>query len=216
MIWRIVICILVGYAFGCISTGYLVGKSRNIDIRKYGSGNIGTTNALRTLGKKAALITLLGDVLKCMIPVLLIKFLIFRDVSYAELLGLYTALGVVVGHVFPFYLKFKGGKGIAVIAGTILTFDLRISLICLITFIVVLYLTRYVSVGSLTIVTEFLIWVAITRAGEVHLLCLTIVFTALAYYTHRANIKRLREGNENKIGKKVAIPVEDTKTDKEN
>lgn len=216
MIWRIAVCFLVGYAFGCISTGYFVGKSQNIDIRKYGSGNIGTTNALRTLGKKAALITLLGDVLKCIVPVLVMKLLIFNDVSYSELLGLYTALGVVMGHVFPFYLKFKGGKGIAVIAGTILTFDLRISLICLITFIVVLYLTRYVSVGSLTIVTEFLIWVAITRAGEVHLLCLTIVFTALAYYTHRANIKRLREGNENKIGKRVAIPVEDTKTDKEN
>ena len=98
MIWRIAICLVLGYAFGCISTGYIVGKAQKVDIRKYGSGNVGTTNALRTLVKKAALITLLGDVLKCAVPVVLIKFLVFKDLPETDLFGLYTALGAVLGH----------------------------------------------------------------------------------------------------------------------
>ncbi|MBQ9766788.1 MAG: glycerol-3-phosphate 1-O-acyltransferase PlsY [Lachnospiraceae bacterium] len=209
MIWRIIICLLIGYGFGCISTGYIVGKSQKIDIRKYGSGNVGTTNALRTLGKKAALITLLGDVFKCAIPVLLVKFLIFKDMSYTDLLGLYTALGAVLGHTFPFYLKFKGGKGIAVLVGTILTFDWKIFLICVATFFIILAITKYVSLGSLIMEIEFVAWVAIMRPGDWHMLVLSAVFAVLAFYTHRENIKRLLKGTENKIGQKVKIPTED-------
>lgn len=211
MIWRILICLLIGYGFGCISTGYIVGKAQKVDIRKYGSGNVGTTNALRTLGKKAALITLLGDVFKCAIPVILVKFLLFKDVSYAELLGLYTALGAVLGHTFPFYLRFKGGKGIAVLVGTILTFDWRIFLLCVTTFFVILAITRFVSLGSLVMEVEFVVWVAATRPGDWHMLVLSIVFAVLAFYTHRENIKRLLHGTENKIGQKVRIPTEDNK-----
>lgn len=208
MIWRIAICLILGYAFGCVSTGYIVGKAQKVDIRKYGSGNVGTTNALRTLGKKAALITLLGDVLKCAIPVVLIKFLIFNDIPYADLLGLYTALGAVLGHTFPFYLKFKGGKGIAVLVGTILTFDWRIFLICVATFFVILAITRFVSLGSLVMEVLFVIWVAVTRPGDWHMLALSLVFAVLAFYTHRENIKRLIHGTENKIGQKVKIETE--------
>ena len=145
MIWRIAICLILGYAFGCISTGFIVGKIQKVDIRNYGSGNVGTTNALRTLGKKAALITLLGDVFKCAIPVVLIKFVFFKELPEADLFGLYTALGAVLGHTFPFYLKFKGGKGIAVLVGTILTFDWRIFLIWGATFFIILAITRFVS-----------------------------------------------------------------------
>lgn len=210
MIWRILICLLIGYGFGCISTGYIVGKTQKVDIRKYGSGNVGTTNALRTLGKKAALITLLGDVFKCAIPVVLVKFLLFKELSYAELLGLYTALGAVLGHNFPFYLRFKGGKGIAVLVGTILTFDWRIFLICVATFFLVLAITRYVSLGSLIMEVEFVVWVAITRPGDWHMLTLSAVFAVLAFYTHRENIKRLLKGTENKIGQKVKIEAEDS------
>lgn len=208
MIWRIAICLIVGYAFGCISTGYIMGKLQKVDIRKYGSGNVGTTNALRTLGKKAALITLLGDVFKCAIPVVLMKFVFFKDLEYRDLLGLYTALGAVLGHTFPFYLSFKGGKGIAVLVGTILTFDWRIFLICVVTFFVILAITRYVSLGSLVMETEFVIWVAVTRPGDWHMLGLSLAFAALAFYTHRENIKRLLHGTENKIGQKVKIEAE--------
>ncbi|MBQ8800305.1 MAG: glycerol-3-phosphate 1-O-acyltransferase PlsY [Lachnospiraceae bacterium] len=209
MIWRIAICLILGYAIGCISTGYIVGKAQKVDIRKYGSGNVGTTNALRTLGKKAALITLLGDVLKCAIPVILIKYVFFKELPETDLLGLYTALGAVLGHTFPFYLKFKGGKGIAVLVGTILTFDWRIFLICVATFFLILALTRFVSLGSLVMEVEFVIWVALTRPGDWHMLALSAVFAVLAFYTHRENIKRLLHGTENKIGQKVKIPREE-------
>ena len=208
MIWRIAICLILGYAFGCISTGYIVGKAQKVDIRKYGSGNVGTTNALRTLGKKAALITLLGDILKCAIPVVLIKFVFFKDLPEQDLFGLYTALGAVLGHTFPFYLKFKGGKGIAVLVGTILTFDWRIFLICVATFFVILAITRFVSLGSLVMEVLFVIWVAVTRPGDWHMLLLSLVFAVLAFYTHRENIKRLLSGTENKIGQKVKIEAE--------
>ena len=116
MIGKIAICLLLGYAFGCFSTGYFVGKLHHIDIRQYGSGNAGTTNALRTLGKKAGAMTFLGDVLKCIIPILFIRHILFVGVEYLPLLVLYTAVGVVLGHNYPFYLHFKGGKGIAAMA----------------------------------------------------------------------------------------------------
>lgn len=205
IVWKIIVCLVLGYGFGCISTGYLVGKKQNVDIRKYGSGNVGTTNALRTLGKKAALITLLGDIIKCVIPVLLVKLVLFRSVPEISLLGLYTALGTVLGHNFPFYLHFKGGKGIAVLVGTIMTFDWRIFLICIVTFFVVLAVTRYVSLGSLIMEVEFVVYVALTRQGDWHMLIVSSLFAVLAFYTHRQNIKRLLTGTENKIGKKVNI-----------
>ncbi len=205
MVWKIIVCLLLGYGFGCISTGYLVGKKQHVDIRRYGSGNVGTTNALRTLGKKAALITLFGDIIKCVVPVLLVKLLLFRGVQEVSLLGLYTALGTVLGHTFPFYLHFKGGKGIAVLVGTIMTFDWKIFLICIITFFVVLAITRYVSLGSLIMEVEFVVYVALTRWGDLHMILVSSIFVVLAFYTHRQNIKRLLTGTENKIGKKVDI-----------
>ncbi len=209
MIWRIILCLVMGYGFGCFSTGYFVGKRHHVDIRNYGSGNVGTTNALRTLGKKAALITLLGDVLKCALPVLFVKYVLFPELPYSALLGLYTALGAVLGHNFPFYLHFKGGKGIAVMVGAILTFDLRLSLLCLVTFAVAVAITRYVSLGSLLIAVEFPIWVAVTRPGDWHMLCVSAFFAVSAFYTHRANIGRLLKGTENKLGKKTELPVQE-------
>lgn len=110
MLPKILFSLILGYGFGCISTSYFVGKANHIDIRNYGSGNAGTTNALRTLGMKAGIITFLGDAIKAIAPVLLIKYLIFSESSYSSLLLLYTGLGVVLGHNFPVWLNFKGGK----------------------------------------------------------------------------------------------------------
>ena len=204
MIWRIIICLLAGYGFGCISTGYIVGKRQHVDIRKYGSGNVGTTNALRTLGKKAALITLLGDVIKCVIPVLLIKYVVFRELSYTELLGLYTALGVVLGHNFPFYLHFKGGKGIATMGGIILAIaDWRVTLAAAAIFILIVAVTKYVSLGSLVAAWTLPVYTVLffrDREGFFHMLALSLVVTALAYIRHHENIKRLLKGTERKLG----------------
>ncbi len=102
MILKIIICLAFGYLFGCISTGYLIGKKNKVDIRKYGSGNTGTTNTLRTLGVKAGALVLVGDMLKAIIPILLVRFFIYPNVTIMPLLTLYTGLGVVLGHNFPF------------------------------------------------------------------------------------------------------------------
>ena len=118
-----VICLAIGYVFGLFQTAFIYGKMNHIDIREHGSGNAGTTNALRVLGKKAGLIVFLGDVFKCFFAVELVR-LLFKH-TYPDilpLLSLYAAAGAILGHNFPFYLQFKGGKGIAATAGLILAF----------------------------------------------------------------------------------------------
>ena len=104
-----IICLIIGYAFGLFQTGYFVGKLNHVDIRKTGSGNSGSTNALRVLGVKAGLMTFAGDVLKCVLPILLVRQ-IFSGSDCLPLLAMYTGAGATLGHNYPFYLKFKGGQ----------------------------------------------------------------------------------------------------------
>ncbi len=213
----IIVCMIVGYAFGCISFAYIIGKLNHIDIRDYGSGNAGTTNTMRTLGKKAGIITYLGDVLKVCVAIL-IMWLVFKDDMDIEAIKLITGFGVVIGHNYPFWLNFKGGKGIAVTSGVILIYDPIILIICLVSFILVVYTTKYVSVGSLTICTLFSAYIAITARDSrnyTELVIFAILFTISAFYTHRANIKRLLAGNENKIGSKKKILGENENSQEE-
>lgn len=204
------ICLLIGYLCGLFQTGYLYGRMHGIDIRKQGSGNAGTTNALRTLGKKAGVITLLGDCIKCVLAVVIV-YLIYRksNADMMPLLGMYAGLGAVLGHNYPFYLGFKGGKGIAATAGLILsTTNVWIVLLCLVVFIGVVAVTRYVSVGSLFIVSIYFMSVIIRGVigsykidgqGLLEMYVIAALFLASAIYQHRENIKRLIQGNENKI-----------------
>lgn len=205
MIKNIIICIFFGYIFGCFSTGFVIGKLNNIDIRQYGSKSSGTTNALRTLGTKAAVFTLLGDMLKAIIPILLVRFVFFPDLQYVKILSLYTGLGVVLGHNYPVWLKFKGGKGIAATAGAMASFDPLIIAFGLPLFVISVALTKYVSVGSLLVASMFPIWIAIRYPGELHMLLLALTYTILAFIKHRSNIKRLINGTENKLGQRVKI-----------
>ena len=145
-----IICLIIGYAFGLFQTGYFVGKLNHVDIRKTGSGNSGSTNALRVLGVKAGLMTFAGDVLKCVLPILLVRQ-IFSGSDCLPLLAMYTGAGATLGHNYPFYLKFKGGKGIAVLAGLVLSTKLWMVPIPLAAFIFVVAVTRYVSAGSLLV-----------------------------------------------------------------
>ena len=204
--------LIIGYFIGNIETGYIFGKLNKMDIRNYGSGNAGATNTLRVLGAKAGLVVFLGDFCKSLIPCLVVRF-IFRDnISLSYVYMLYIGLGVVLGHNFPFCLGFKGGKGVASTAGIILALDIRIALVCLIIFIITVAITRYVSLGS--------IFVMIILIGMSHFLVrfsygfgdgrssmefrlLTAAIGVLSIFMHRANIKRLLSGTENKIGKKV-------------
>jgi acyl phosphate:glycerol-3-phosphate acyltransferase len=205
MILKIIFCLIFGYIFGCFSTGYFIGKMKKVDIRNYGSGNIGTTNALRTLGAKAGAITLLGDAFKAVIPMLLVRFIFFNQTDFAQLLSLYTGLGVVLGHNYPVWLKFKGGKGIAATGGVMMAFDILIVPFALPLFILIVAITRYVSLGSLYVALFFPVWILLRYPGDIHMLILSLIFMVLAFIKHSSNIKRLINGTENKIGQKVKI-----------
>lgn len=203
------ICLAIGYIFGLFQTGYIYGKAHNVDIRQQGSGNAGTTNALRTLGWKAGLVTFIGDLGKAMLS-MLIAWLLFHE-KYPDgvkLLEMYAGFGAVLGHNFPFYLKFKGGKGIACTSGFILAFDPLMAPVCLILFIGAVAITRYVSLGSILVVISFCVQLVIF--GQKNMLGVNTnllpevyivggLFTLLALWRHRANIKRLLSGTENKL-----------------
>lgn len=205
-------CILIGYVFGLFQTGYIYGRIKGIDIREHGSGNAGTTNALRTLGTKAGVITFIGDCLKCILAVLTVRLIFSQSYgSVMPLLTVYTGLGVVLGHNFPFYLKFRGGKGIASTAGLILTFDPLLSLVAFATFGVAVGITKYVSLGSLLLAAEFLAGVIIygfsgkwdlSQPQLTEMYIVAAVITAMAFFRHRRNIQSLVKGTERKIGEK--------------
>ena len=203
-----IICIIIGYVFGMFQTAFFYGKMHGIDIREHGSGNAGTTNTLRVLGTKAGLIVFAGDVLKCMIAVW-ITTLIFKG-SHADeiyLLKLYTAAGAILGHNYPFYLKFKGGKGIAATAGLILAFHPYFIPVGFVLFFGVFLTTHYVSLGSLLIyvglMTEMVICGQTGLFGAAQpvlneMYAVTAFLTILAFYKHKENIHRLLHGNERK------------------
>ena len=205
-----VICLLIGYVFGLFQTGYIVGKIKHIDIRKQGSGNAGSTNAVRVMGWKAGAMTFAGDVLKCVLAVLLVRYL-YRDTDMTLLLGMYAGFGATLGHNFPFYLKFKGGKGIAVLAGLVVSTGFLLVPVPLAAFLIAVIFTRYVSLGSLLAATKFFLEIVLFGVqGNLdlgakylpELYLLAGVIMALAWIRHRENIKRLLAGEENRFGSK--------------
>lgn len=207
-----IICLAVGYICGLLQTGYIYGKIHGMDIRQYGSGNSGATNALRVMGKKAGLIVFIGDACKALIPCTIVRLLCGTNpelAGSAYLLVLYLGFGVILGHNFPFYMKFKGGKGIATTAGVMASLDWRLTLICAVIFLTTVIITRYVSLGSILVsLAFFVINVFFSLNGEYNLspqarvieFCgLAAVVSGMAVWRHKANIKRLLAGNENKL-----------------
>lgn len=198
-----VLCLIIGYAFGIFSSGYFIGKIYHVDVKTKGSGNLGTTNVLRVVGLKAGIITLVIDMLKTFIPMLLTRYVLFTGYapfSYEnQLLILYTGLGCVCGHLFPFYLKFRGGKGIACMAACMIMFDWRLFAIGFPIFLLIIIFTRYMSLASLFASVLFPVFVGITSKGDIHMILVTLLFTISAFYNHRQNIIRLINHNENKI-----------------
>lgn len=211
------ICLAIGYVCGLLQTGYIVGELSHVDIRKQGSGNAGTTNALRVLGWKAGIFTFAGDVLKCVIAFLVVYFL-YKGSDCRPLLTMYAGAGVTLGHNFPFYMNFKGGKGIAVMAGLVvvnsfwhLPQSLLLIPITLACFLIPVIATRYISVGSLAAYTVFLIemivigqfgWFNMDLSRCIELYIVLGLMTVLAWYRHKENLKRLVAGKENKFGSK--------------
>jgi glycerol-3-phosphate acyltransferase PlsY len=204
-----IICLLIGYVFGLFQTSYIYGKAKGIDIRTKGSGNAGTTNALRTLGRKAGLITLAGDILKCLAAVLVTWLIFHRSCpDIQKLLAVYTSAGVILGHDYPFYMGFRGGKGIAATAGMIIAFlDWHLIVVGILCFFISFFATHYVSLGSLALSAGFLIGVIISGQLGVYgmsqpqrneLYILVGILTVMTFVKHRGNIVRLIRGTERK------------------
>ena len=206
-LWFFLVAIVIGYLCGCFQSGYFVGKLCGLDIRQYGSGNAGTTNVLRTLGKGRALLTFLGDGLKGLVPVLIVKLWIgpASPGLNSELLQLILGLAIVLGHDYPFFLRFKGGKGIATTAAVMMAFDWRMGLCSFIIFVGIVASTRYVSLASVTLSAALIIEMLIFHWGRWDLLIMIIIYAFFAIYRHRANIKRLMNGTESKLGQKVDV-----------
>ena len=205
-----VLVLLIGYAVGLFQTGFLISNFLlHDDIRQKGSGNSGATNAFRVFGAKVGLLVFAGDLLKALIYCLILKYAmagVFGD--KAELMMLYGGLGVVLGHCFPFYMGFKGGKGVASSTGMSLAYDPRITLLLVVIFVSVVAWKRFVSLGSLTVLALFPVvclifhaagWHVILPSNMVESVILFLAFAALSFYLHRANLERLMNGTENKF-----------------
>ena len=162
---------------------------------------------MRTLGKGRALLTFLGDGLKGLVPVLIVKLWIgpASPGLNSELLQLILGLAIVLGHDYPFFLRFKGGKGIATTAAVMMAFDWRMGLCSFIIFVGIVAATRYVSLASVTLSAALIIEMLIFHWGRWDLLIMIIIYALFAIYRHRANIKRLMNGTESKLGQKVDV-----------
>lgn len=190
-----ILTLLISYFVGTISGSYIIGNLfLNKDIRKYGSGNAGTTNAMRVLGKKAGVLTFLIDFLKGALVTLIIRR-IFGD----EFVPL-AILGAVIGHDFPFYMKFKGGKGVATTLGGLAIFNFPLTLICYVVWVLGTVLTKMVSVGSiLFFVSIIIVYSFMSNLAMSNILIIDII-ALIGIIRHKDNIKRIIAGNENKIG----------------
>lgn len=204
-----IICLIIGYIFGNFQTAYVLGKINGIDIREHGSGNAGTTNTLRVLGRKAGAIVFFGDILKCGIAMWIAKAL-FGDSEGVSIhiLTLYAAAGAMLGHNFPVLLGFKGGKGMACTAGLIVFYHPWMFAVCLLVALTVFLLTHYVSLMSLIVYAAFNIVMAVLcfsgalgalTGGQIaEIMIISLLLAAMAYARHWTNIKRLMAGTESK------------------
>jgi glycerol-3-phosphate acyltransferase PlsY len=208
-----IVCLLIGYIFGLFQTAFFYGKINGIDIRQHGSGNPGTTNALRVLGTKAGLIVFAGDCVKCIAAVFVTRLVygLILGITYSDmvyLLCLYTGAGAILGHNYPFYMNFKGGKGIAATAGLIISFHPYFLILGLILFFGAFLLTHYVSLGSLLVYVGFMIQIVycgqkgifpgMSQTGLYELYAVAAFLAVMAYWKHRENIMRLLKGTERK------------------
>jgi acyl phosphate:glycerol-3-phosphate acyltransferase len=190
------IAFILGYLLGSIPFGLILTRSAGTqDLRSIGSGSIGTTNVLRTGRKDLAAATLIGDMLKGTIAVIIAGYFGGPDAA------MLAALGAFLGHLFPVWLGFKGGKGVAVYIGVLLGLFWPAALLFCLIWLAVAVITRYSSLSALiaSLVTPFLLW----WFGHLALATLFAVLTLLVFYAHRENIKRLLAGNEGKIGQKA-------------
>lgn len=198
-----VFLVLVAYLIGSIPTALIIGKSVfGIDVRDYGSGNMGATNSFRVMGPKYGTLILILDLLKGLLAVGMFYFLPYYLNNEYERTNFMIALGLaaVVGHIFPVFAEFKGGKGVATLLGMMIGVQPTVAICCISVFIVVLYLTRYVSLSSILgaimlPISVFWIW----NEHELSYRVFALAVAVLVIVTHQKNISRLIKGNENRV-----------------
>ena len=200
MILLIVISSVIAYLIGSINTSIIVSKIiGNTDIRKHGSGNAGATNTLRVLGKKAALFVVIGDGLKGIISILIVRFICsFANVDSA-IPSYFAGFFTILGHNFPIFFGFKGGKGILTSLFIVLMIDWRIGLLILAISVGVISVTRFVSLGSCLGSVLFVVFAFIFHAGDIWFIGFSILMALMAIIKHRSNIVRLFKGTESRI-----------------
>lgn len=202
-----IIVAIIAYVIGSINFSVIISKKMaGFDVREKGSGNAGTTNMLRSVGKKAAAITLLCDILKGVVAILIALLVgnIVKNVDRAVLVQIAGIL-VVVGHTFPIFFEFKGGKGVATSLGVIMMINWQIGLICLVFALVIMAFSKMVSMGSVgaailfPILTLFINTNFIVESSGMKYFVFSVILAAIVIFNHRANIKRIANGTENKL-----------------
>lgn len=195
---------IVAYLIGSINFSVILSKKMaGFDVREKGSGNAGTTNMLRSVGKKAAAITLVCDILKGVIAILIAMLMskIFKD-SNGALLVQIAGVAVILGHTFPIFFKFKGGKGVATSLGVLIMSNWQIGLICLVFALILIILTQMVSVGSIAAAILYPVLTLFIPQNYIipgNYIIYSVVLAVIIVFNHRENVKRLLSGTENRI-----------------
>lgn len=211
MVYAIIVSFVAAYLLGSLNASVIIGKFKGIDIRTKGSGNAGMTNTLRVIGKKAAAIVFIFDFLKTIAALVLSCFIakIFdkANTDLLEYCKYIAAFGAVIGHNFPLYFGFKGGKGIVSSIAVILFLDYRIGIIIAVVCISIMVITKYVSLGSVVGAIIYPIFVIAFNTDfdsktVPYYIVMSVAISLLALYRHRSNIKRLLTGTESKLGQK--------------
>lgn len=207
---------VISYLIGSLNFGVIISNTlKKDDVRTHGSGNAGSTNMLRNYGKKYAVLTILGDMLKTVVAVEIAIQIIsyvpnpiglgdtsfFGDITMAQLIKSFTGLFCVLGHIFPCYFKFKGGKGVATAGSMVFIIDIRIALILLLIFAVIVAITKYVSLGSMAMAIFYPVFIYIFHQSVTFTL-ISVVFTIIVLIAHRKNIYNLIHHQESKITEK--------------
>lgn len=217
MILALIVIAILSYLLGSLNFGIIISKSLNKDdVRSHGSGNAGSTNMLRNFGKKYAVMTIIGDMLKVAVAILIaylvVKYLGHTSLlkgSSAQILGVdakmftksFAGLFCVIGHIFPCFFSFKGGKGVATAGGMVFMIDWKIAIILLAIFIITVAVTKYVSLGSIIMAVLYPVLIFVFYKSLL-LTVISAVFTIIVVVAHRDNIKKLINHTESKIGSK--------------
>lgn len=210
--FKLVIVAIISYLLGSCNFGVIISKSlKKEDIRESGSGNAGTTNMMRIYGKTLGILTIIGDIAKVFVAI----WIAFKIMSVEEIkmifdrisdnpqcvLKSFAGLFAVAGHIFPCFFKFKGGKGVATSGGMVIMIDWRIALILFVIFVLIILITRYVSLGSIIMAVLYPVFMGVFYK-DLGLVIISLVFTVIVVTAHRENIKKLINHTENKIGSK--------------